>query len=351
MVANEIKHVREANIKVIGVGGAGCASLARLEELMPRSASLMGIDTGCATENLSAAIASISFGTGFGSGGDPENARLQFDGVESLVREFISGADVLIILAGLGRGTGSGVSPELARLGREVGALTLAAVHMPFEFEGRFRNYSARLAANALRLESDAVISISNDDLSGIIRGGSSSHSAFNIADKTIVSAVNAIVAGFETDVAHATRVLDCLRQAGESVVLSAELTGKYSVENVVSKAFECSKAKFAEVESAMLHVEGGISLSHDQILEIVDQLRNRIGPWSNIHLTSKRLIGMGSDIQITIVLAGVQEMGDPVAELETFVNTDGNPDITQSDLSSNQRSTKQRVLELMPVS
>ena len=351
MVANQIKYVREANLKVIGVGGAGCASLARLEELMPQSASLMGIDTGCATQNLSSAIASISFGTGFGSGGDPENARQQFVRVESLVREFIASADVLIILAGLGRGTGSGVTPEIARLGREAGALTLAAVHMPFEFEGRFRNYSARLAANDLRLESDAVISISNDDLSGVIRGGSSFHSAFNIADKTIVNAVNAIVAGFETDVTHATRVLDCLKQAGESVVLSAELTGKSAVENVVSKAFESRKAKFAEVESALLHVEGGISLSRAQILEIVDQLRNRIGPWSNIHLTSKRLIGMGSDIEITIVLAGVQEMGDPIAELETFVNTDTNPYIAQSDLSPNQLSTKQRVVELIPVS
>ena len=317
MLASEIRQSTAVDVRVVGVGGAGCASLMRLEQLLFGSASMLGIDTGTAADSLPPSMESLSIGSGFGSGGDPNQAITYFSEFEQSIQDFVRDADLLIILAGLGRGTGSGLAPEIARIGRESGALTVAAVNMPFEFEGRFRNQAARKAFDTLRVEADAVIAMNNDDLSSLSDSNSSLNGAFQLADEKIANAVKAITTGLETGDIRSSAVLDSLRHAGESVVLSAEAGGDNSAQDSVLTAFESTSTKFAQVSSAVIHVEGGIGLSLGHVAEAVSEVRNQIGRRAEIHVSSERLVGMGQDVRTSIVLTGIQRLGEPIADLD----------------------------------
>lgn len=302
----EIRDDGNIDVRVIGVGGAGCSTLMRLQEFASPAISMLGIDTGSAAQNLPAAIESITIGNGFGSGGNPETALENFAEVELSVEDFVEEADVVIVLAGLGRGTGSGLSPHIAELARNSGALTIAAVNMPFEFEGRFRNQSAAQALSDLESTADAVITMNNDDLSKLSGAGASLNGSFQQADLNIANAVHAITVALESSQERAISVQHSLTRAGQSAVLSGTSAGLHAGGEAIERAFASTYNEFSRVNSAVVHVEGGIGLSLGQVAEVVTALRGRIGRRAEIHVSSERLVGMGQEINVTLVLAGV---------------------------------------------
>ena len=136
---------------------------------------------------------------------------------------------------------------------------------------------------------------------------------------------------GLETGDVRSSAVLESLRNAGESVVLSAEATGTNSPHDSVLSAFGSASTKFATVSSAVIHVEGGIGLFPSHVAEVVNEVRQQIGRRAEIHVSSERLVGMGQDIRTTIVLNGVQRLGEPIADLEHLM--DGHMDEARKPL------------------
>ncbi|MBT4124833.1 MAG: hypothetical protein HOE43_00415 [Chloroflexi bacterium] len=303
----ETHTTTNVDVRVIGVGGAGCSSLIRLQECGSSSLSMLGIDTGSAAQNLPNDIESITIGNGFGSGGNSETAVEHFSEAELAVEDFVEEADVVIILAGLGRGTGSGLSPRIADIARRSGALTIAAVNMPFEFEGRFRNQSAVQAHSALKNATDAVITMNNDDLSKLNSASSSLNGAFQLADLNIANAVRAITTELESSPERRAAVLQSLGDAGDSVVLAGSSDGLHAGRTAVSEAFDSTSSEFSRVASVVIHVEGGIGLSLGQVAEAVTELRVKVGRRADVHVSSQRLIGMGQELKVTLVLAGIE--------------------------------------------
>jgi len=312
-----VMRIADVDVRIIGVGGAGCSSLNRLSETMSSRANMLGIDTGSATQFLSFDIESLAIGNGFGSGGNPETALEMFEEAELGVADFIGDADVVIILAGLGRGTGSGLSPRVAEIARNSGALTIAAVNMPFEFEGRFRNQSASRAHEALKNSADSVITMNNDDLSRLGESGASMNGAFQLADMNIASAVHAITTALESSTERFITVQQSLSQAGESAVLSGAASGLHAGSAAVANAFSSTSSDFARVRSIVVHVEGGIGLSLGQVAEAVAEIRTIIGRRTEIHVSSERRVGLGQEIDVTLVLAGV-ELREAIMETTT---------------------------------
>jgi cell division protein FtsZ len=312
------------DVRVIGVGGAGCSSLNRLSENVSESVNMLGIDSGSATQNLSSNIETLVIGSGFGSGGNPESAGELFSDIELAVADFIGEADVVIILAGLGRGTGSALSPRVAALARAFGTLTIAAVNMPFEFEGRFRNQSAVQAHQELSASVDAIVTMNNDDLSKLSSAGASLNGAFQEADQNISDAVHAITNALESSVGRKTALQESLTNAGESLVLSALSNGLHAGSSAVADAFRTINGEQGHVNSAVIHVEGGIGLSLGQVAEAVAETRKRIGRRAAIHVSSERSIERGQDIKVTLILAGVEntervsEIGDSILHPES---------------------------------
>lgn len=306
---SETISVSTVDVRVIGIGGAGCSSLNRLADNSSGNLSMLGIDTGSAATTLREGVRSITIGSGFGSGGSAEAAVEQFLDAEPDITSFIGRAGVVILLAGLGRGTGSGLSPRIAQIARDSGALTIAAVNMPFEFEGRFRNQAAVHAHRQLEAAADAVITMSNDDLSTIGAGSSSLNDAFQEVDQNIAGAVHAITTALESSPERFAAARRSLQQAGRSAVLSGTANGLHAGKAAVISAFDSTCPRFtgtSTVDSAVLHIEGGIGLSLGQVAEAVTELRSRVGRGAEVHVSSERLIGMGQEIKISLVLAGI---------------------------------------------
>jgi cell division protein FtsZ len=350
MKLRDVHPAKALDIRVIGVGGAGCSSLSRLAGSVSSKLALLAIDTGSAAQNLHrpGQVDALSLGNGFGSGGDAESAIAQFLQTEAHVSHFVSGADVVIILAGLGRGTGSGISPRIAEISRESGALTIAAVNMPFEFEGRFRSQSANDSLDRLMESADLVIARRNDDLSKLGNTGISLKNAFQAAGESMVETVHAISRVLGDSIERFEAVTRSLRNSGSSAVLSGTASGLHAGNVAVAHAFDGASMVISDVKTAVIHVEGGIGLSLGQVAEAVTAVRTRIGRQAEVHVISERNAALGQDIKVTLVLAGVGQRSDPLARMTPLVeNTDRNsiPSVSIFDTADATRTSNPMLL------
>ena len=173
---------KRISIKVWGVGGAGCNAVSALDPSVLDGVHILAVNTDSQALATAAAADKLVLGArrtrGLGAGGDPELGRAAAEEDLDRMAPFCAGADIVFILAGLGGGTGTGAAPVLARLARESGALVLAIVTMPFEFEGRRRQEQAQSGLDLLKSAADAVICLPNqklfkllDEKTGVVEG------------------------------------------------------------------------------------------------------------------------------------------------------------------------------------
>jgi cell division protein FtsZ len=160
---------KEYKIKVLGVGGAGCNAVTHLAREPLAGVSFAALNTDAATlAPLTVAqrrVIGAQTTRGLGAGGDPERGRAAAEEDAAALRALCEGADIVVLVAGLGGGTGTGASPVIARIARDCKSLVLGIVLMPFEFEGSSRQKQAAAGLQALKAEADAVICLPNQKL------------------------------------------------------------------------------------------------------------------------------------------------------------------------------------------
>lgn len=186
-----------AVIKVIGVGGGGSNAVQRMIEAGIGGVEFVAMNTDAQVLELSSAPTKVQLGRnltrGLGAGGDPEVGKSAAEESRNEIRKALEGADMVFITAGMGGGTGTGASPVIADLAREIGALTVAVITKPFTFEGPSR---ARLAANGVTSligRVDTMISIPNDRLSSVVEKKTTLLDAFRVADDVLRHGVQGI--------------------------------------------------------------------------------------------------------------------------------------------------------------
>jgi cell division protein FtsZ len=186
-----------ARIKVIGVGGSGRNAVEHMIESKVQGVEFITVNTDAQDLHHSSAKRKIHIGKnltkGLGTGMNPELGRRAVEETKEEVQEAIKGADMVFITCGLGGGTGSGASPVVASISKEMGILTVAVVTKPFFFEGQQRGKIAEQALNALRQEVDAVICIPNDRLLSNISKETTAKEAFTMCDDVLKQAVEGI--------------------------------------------------------------------------------------------------------------------------------------------------------------
>jgi cell division protein FtsZ len=186
-----------AVIRVVGVGGAGCNAVNRMVEAGLRGVEFVAINTDRQALDASDADVRIPVGLeltgGLGTGGDFERGELALKESEELIRRALRGSDLVFIAAGEGGGTGSGGAPVVARVARELGALTVAVVTRPFGFEGKKRTIAADEGLQRLQNAADTVIIIPNDRLMSVLERGTSMVDAFRVADDLLRQGVQGI--------------------------------------------------------------------------------------------------------------------------------------------------------------
>ena len=200
-----LSHVKEvkpeiqtfAKIKVVGVGGSGNAALNRMVEANIRGVEFLSVNTDAQAIHFSKTPVKLHIGKtatrGLGAGMNPDLGRKAAEENQEDLLERLKGADMIFITCGLGGGTGTGASPIIADVAREVGALTVAVVTKPFSFEGAQRKAIAEAGHAELASKVDAIITIPNDRLLQIIDKKTSLLEAFSIVDEVLKQGVQGI--------------------------------------------------------------------------------------------------------------------------------------------------------------
>lgn len=186
-----------ARIKVIGVGGSGKNALNHMVNSKVKGVEFIAVNTDAQDLHHSLARKKIHIGKnvtrGLGAGMNAELGKRAVEETKEELQEAIKGADMVFITCGLGGGTGTGASPIVARVAKEMGALTVAVVTKPFFFEGQQRMKLAEGGLDELRAAVDAIIVIPNDRILSTISKETTAKSAFAMCDDILKSAVEGI--------------------------------------------------------------------------------------------------------------------------------------------------------------
>ncbi|MBA4378472.1 MAG: cell division protein FtsZ [Gemmatimonas sp.] len=188
---------RLARIRVAGVGGAGGNAINRMIDSGLEGVDFIAVNTDLQALHSSRADTVLQIGCvttrGLGSGGDPDVGRHAVVEDETLVRDALEGSDMVFVTAGMGGGTGTGAAPVVARIARELGALTVGVVTKPFRFEGRVRLRQAEAGLAELRESVDTLIVIPNERLLEVVPPDTSMTEAFRFADTVLYEATRGI--------------------------------------------------------------------------------------------------------------------------------------------------------------
>lgn len=191
------QEIYGANIKVIGMGGAGSNAVETMIQAGLKGVEFIVCNTDKQALEASSANTKIQVGAqltrGLGAGANPDVGRAAALEDRALIEEVIRGADMVFITAGMGGGTGTGGAPVVAEVAREAGALTVAVVTKPFNFEGKVRRKHAESGLTLLREQVDTLITIPNQRLLYIASEKTSILETFKKADEVLLNAVKGI--------------------------------------------------------------------------------------------------------------------------------------------------------------
>ena len=186
-----------AVIKVVGVGGAGLNAVNRMIDADISQVEFLAVNTDIQQLQMSDAPVKIHIGRelteGLGSGADPDLGRRAAEEAYDQVKRALRGSDMVFVTAGEGGGTGSGAAPVVARIAKELGALTVGIVTTPFAFEGTRRGRQASEGVDALRASCDTVIVVPTEKLLEVLDRETSMLDAFRIADDVLRQGVQGI--------------------------------------------------------------------------------------------------------------------------------------------------------------
>ena len=184
-------------LRVVGVGGAGVNAVNRMVEAEVEGVEFVAINTDLQSLQQSTADITLHIGQGItrglGSGSNPDLGRAAAMEEYDKVKALLKGSDMIFITAGAGGGTGTGAAPIVARIAREIGALTVGVVTKPFGFEGSRRSEAADVGIQALADEVDTLIVVPNNRLLSILEKGTSMVEAFRVADDVLRQGVQGI--------------------------------------------------------------------------------------------------------------------------------------------------------------
>jgi cell division protein FtsZ len=191
------KDFNLAKIKVVGVGGGGGNAVSRMCDYFPRQVEVIAINTDLQDLEYTSARKKIHIGKdltrGLGTGMNPDIGRQSAEENREEIADALKGADMVFITAGFGGGTGTGATPVVAEVAKELGLLTVAIVTKPFTFEGAQRTQIAQEGLLKLRDKVDTLITIPNDRIFSLISKDTSLFKAFEEIDEVLKNSVSGI--------------------------------------------------------------------------------------------------------------------------------------------------------------
>jgi len=331
--------VSTAKIKVIGIGGAGGNAVNTMISYNLRGVDFIAANTDAQALGASASAIKIQLGAevtkGLGAGSDPDIGRQAALETRELLRENLQGSDMVFITAGLGGGTGTGGAPIAAEIAREMGALTVAVVTKPFQFEGKKRNGQAEVGIAELRKTVDTLIIVPNQRLLSLGGREISLLDAFRKADDILYHAVKGIsdlimVPGLiNLDFADVKRIMS---QMGLALMGTGTAGGENRAVEAAQKAISSPLLEDNTIQGArgvLLNITGGPNMTLHEINEASSMIQAEVHEDANIIFGTVVDESMGDEIRITVIATGFESAASAtrsdVASLGGFRRTLGN--------------------------
>ncbi|HSS04705.1 MAG TPA: cell division protein FtsZ [Solirubrobacterales bacterium] len=298
-------------MRVVGVGGAGVNAVNRMVEANVPGVEFMAVNTDLQSLQLCVADVTVHIGEeqtrGLGAGADAEVGHRSAFEEQDKIKRLLKGSDMVFIAAGAGGGTGTGAAPVIARLAREVGALTVGIVTKPFSFEGSRRSNQASKGIDELAAEVDTLIVVPNDRLLEVLDQHTSMVEAFQVADDVLRQGVQGISdlvtlpAVINLDFADVRTIMSDAGRALLGIGMgSGEGRGLLAAEKAISSPL--LETSMEGARAILLSITGGADLSLVEVSEAAKLVGEAAHPDANIIFGANIDEELGDQIWVTVV-------------------------------------------------
>ncbi len=340
-----------ARIKVLGVGGGGNNAL----NSMITESKIGGVEFIAINTDLQALLANnadikLQIGErvtkGLGSGGNPEIGQAASEESRDKIKDILNGADMVFITSGEGGGTGTGASPVIASVAREVGALTVAVVTKPFLFEGTRRMIQAEDGIEKLKKEVDALIVIPNQRILDVVKKEDTLKNAFKMADSVLSQGVQSIsdlitIPGLiNVDFADVKAIMS---NAGSALMGIGHGTGE---KRALMAAKEAVSSPLLELSidgarGILFNISSGNNLTMTEVNEASSLISSVADPDANIKFGVTFREDLGEEVRISVIATGFD---DTRRRMGTFTNKATTPFVNRFVTNSAQQDEEQLV-------
>ena len=326
LVEETVKAVRGANIKVIGIGGGGGNALNTMILSGLTGVEFIAANTDLQALRSSQAAFKIQLGQeltrGLGAGANPDVGRSAAIENEAEITERLQGSDMVFITAGLGGGTGTGAAPVIARIAKDVGALTVGVVTKPFAFEGRRRLRHADTGLDELRESVDTLIVIPNERLLTLAGKETTMVEAFRKADEVLLQSIRGIsdlilVNGLiNLDFADVRTIMG---EMGMALMGSGVATGEGRAVEAATSAISSPLLENISITGAtgiLINITGGPNLTLYEVNEAAKLIQEEADPDANIIFGSVIDTAMREQVRVTVIATGFNRGKKTVANI-----------------------------------
>jgi cell division protein FtsZ len=306
-----------AQIKVIGVGGGGGNAVNRMIAEGLGGVDFISVNTDNQALMLSKSKTRVRIGDkltrGLGAGGNPEIGRKAAEESADELYEVLRGADMIFIASGMGGGTGTGASPVIAQIAKELGALTIGVVTRPFTFEGMRRQQSAEAGIEALKSQVDTLIVIPNDRLLQIADKRSSLQQAFSLADDVLrqgiqgISELITVPALINLDFADVRTIMS---EGGAALMAVGRAEGDDRARRAAEMAISSAllDVTIDGARGILFNITGGSDLSLFEVNEAAALIKESAHPEVNMIFGAQLDETMGDEVRITVIATGFEQ-------------------------------------------
>ncbi len=322
-----------AKIKVVGCGGAGCNAVTRMVRENIRGVEFIALNTDAQALAISEAAVRIQIGEkctrGLGAGGDNKKGRDAANESIDELREVINGSDMCFITAGMGGGTGTGAAPVAAEIAKKSGALTIAVVIKPFDFEGSHRMRVAEEGVNDLMDKVDTLIIVPNQRLLDLCDTKTGVDGAFRMADEVLCQAVQSIaevitVPGLvNLDFADIKAIM---KDAGPAWMSIGHGSGTNRAADAAKQALASPllDVSMNGATGVLFNVAGSSTLTLFEVNAAAEVIKQAVDPDANIIFGVILDPNMGNEVRLTLIATGF-------ATKESMVGTAREKEITRA--------------------
>lgn len=305
------------DIKVIGVGGGGGNAVNRMIEEKISGVRYISANTDAQVLALSNAEQKIQIGSritmGLGSGSNPDIGKRAAEEDKDKISKALEGSDMVFITAGMGGGTGTGGSPIIAQVSKELGALTVGIVTKPFTFEGIKRQRQAEEGIQLLKEYVDTLIVIPNDRLLQIIAENTPVLEAFKVADELLlhgIQGISEIVVEpglINVDFADVKMIME---DAGSAIMGIGRANGENRAVESAHNAVNSSLlgTKITDARGILFNISGGKNMTLFEVNQAAEIVQEAANGDANIIFGAVINEALGEDLRITVIATGFDE-------------------------------------------